>query len=74
MESTDETKQVEGWETKENRIKVRNKKCTIEEIGDRKGDNDYLNTEKYGNKTLWLVALKTNGFWRKWCSCLFACP
>ncbi len=51
-----------------------NKKCTIEQIGDRKGDNDYLNTEKYGNKTLCLAALKTNRFWRKWCPCLSACP
>lgn len=52
----------------------RKKKCTIEQIGDREGDNDYLNTEKYGNKTPSLAALKTNGFCRKWCSRLSACP
>lgn len=73
-QETEETKQVVGWDMKGRRIKVEEEKCAIEQIGDREGDNDYLNTEKYGNKTLSLAALKTNGFWRKWCSCLSACP
>lgn len=50
------------------------KNNTIEQIWQRKGDNDYVTTEKYVNKMLWTAALKTNGFWRKWCSCLSACP
>lgn len=64
-------RKVEGLEIKGNRIKVSKK--TIEQIADRKGDNDYFNTEKYWNKTLCVAALKTNGFRRKWCSCLSAC-
>ena len=63
-----------GREIKQKRIEVEEEKCTIEQIGDIKGDNDYLNSKKYGNKTLCLAVLKTNGFWRKWCSCLSACP
>lgn len=46
---------------------------TIEKIVDRRDEN-YLNSEKYGNMTEYLAALKTNGFWRKWCSCSSACP
>lgn len=57
-----------------NRVKVMKKNNTIEQIRHRKGDNDYVTTEKYVNKMLWTAALKTNGFWRKWCSCLSACP
>lgn len=66
---TEKSTQVVGREQR-----WRDNKCTIEKIGNRRGDNDYLNTEKHGNKTLCRAVLKTNGFRRKWCSCLSACP
>lgn len=49
-QKTEERVQVEGQVIDGNSIKVRKEKCSIGPIGDRKGDNDYLNNEKYGNK------------------------
>lgn len=49
---SDRGEEISGRVGDKTRIKVRKRKCTLEEIEHGKGDNDYVNTEKYGNKAV----------------------